>query len=144
MFSVVSPAPERTERIGELLGRCLGPGGKTSFSYGIAMGLDVREKYITSPTFTFVNEYEGRVPFYHIDLYRLKEPSELEGIGFEEYIDSDGVTVIEWAERADEELPPERLSVYLSPLSENSREIGFLAEGARYESLLDELKNELA
>jgi tRNA threonylcarbamoyladenosine biosynthesis protein TsaE len=117
--------------------------GKTSFSFGIAMGLDVREQPITSPTFTFVNEYKGRVPLYHIDLYRLKAPSQLEGIGFEEYIDSDGVTVIEWAERAEDELPPERLSVYLSHYAENSREIGFLAEGEQYEKLLEELKKDL-
>ncbi len=154
MFSVITASPEQTEQIGEMLGARLGPGdtvclygdlgaGKTSFSYGIAMGLEVEEQYITSPTFTFVNEYKGRVPFYHIDLYRLKNSSELEGIGFDEYIDSDGVTVIEWAERAEDALPTECLSVYLSYVSENSREIGFLAEGERYEKLLEELKREL-
>jgi tRNA threonylcarbamoyladenosine biosynthesis protein TsaE len=118
--------------------------GKTSFSYGIALGLEVQEQYITSPTFTFVNEYKGRVPFYHIDLYRLKDPEELEGIGFEEYIDSDGVTVIEWAERAEDELPEDRLSVYLNYVDEHSREIGFLAEGERYEKLLHDLSSQLA
>jgi tRNA threonylcarbamoyladenosine biosynthesis protein TsaE len=118
--------------------------GKTSFSYGIALGLDVKDQYITSPTFTFVNEYKGRMPFYHIDLYRLKDPEELEGIGFEEYIDSDGVTVIEWAERAGDELPDDRLSVYFSYVDEHSREIGFLAEGERYEKLLHDLSNELS
>ncbi len=154
MFSVITSSPEQTERIGELLGSLLGPGdvvclygdlgaGKTSLTLGIAVGLEVRERYITSPTFIFVNEYEGRAPFYHIDLYRVKDPSELEGLGFDEYIDSDGVTVIEWAERAEDELPEERLSVYLSYVSENSRDIGFLAEGARYEKLLDELKKGL-
>jgi tRNA threonylcarbamoyladenosine biosynthesis protein TsaE len=91
-----------------------------------------------------VNEYKGRIPFYHIDLYRLKDPEELEGIGFEEYIDSDGVTVIEWAERAEEELPDDRLSVYLSYVDEHSREIGFLPEGERYEKLLQDLSNELS
>jgi tRNA threonylcarbamoyladenosine biosynthesis protein TsaE len=118
--------------------------GKTSFSYGIALGLEVQEQYITSPTFTFVNEYTGRVPFYHIDLYRLKDPEELESIGFEEYIDSDGVTVIEWAERAEDELPEDRLSVYLSYVDEHSREIGFLAEGERYEKLLHDLSSQLS
>lgn len=151
MFNVITASPEETELIGGLLGARLDPGalvclygdlgaGKTSFAAGIAMGLDVQEQYITSPTFTFVNEYRGRMPFYHIDLYRLTDPVELEGIGFEEYIDSDGATVIEWAERAEDELPGERLSVYLSYESENSREIGFLAEGERYEDLLDALK----
>lgn len=154
MFSVITTSQEQTWRTGELLGARLNAGdtvclygelgaGKTSFSYGIALGLEVDEKYITSPTFTFVNEYEGRVPFYHIDLYRLEDPDELENIGFDEYIDSDGVTVIEWAERAENELPVERLSVYLSSVDEHSREIGFLAEGERYEKLLEELKQNL-
>lgn len=155
MFSVVTSSHEQTWRIGQMLGSRLEPGdivclygdlgaGKTSFSYGIALGLEVKDQYITSPTFTFVNEYKGRIPFYHIDLYRLKDPEELEGIGFEEYIDSDGVTVIEWAERAEDELPDDRLSVYLSYVDEHSREIGFLAEGERYEKLLHDLSNELS
>ncbi len=154
MYSVITSNPEQTWRIGELLGALLGPGdivclygdlgaGKTSLSYGIALGLEVKEQYITSPTFTFVNEYEGRLPFYHIDLYRLKDPEELENIGFEEYLDSDGVTVIEWAERAEDELPEERLSVYLNYVNENSREIGFLPEGERYQKLLDALQQGL-
>jgi tRNA threonylcarbamoyladenosine biosynthesis protein TsaE len=154
MFSVITSSPEQTRRIGELLGARLGPGdtvclygdlgaGKTSLSYGIAVGLEVQTEYITSPTFTFVNEYVGRAPFYHIDLYRLKDPGELENIGFEEYIDSDGVTVIEWAERAEDELPAERLSVYLSYVNETSREIGFLAEGERYEKMLEEVRQNL-
>jgi tRNA threonylcarbamoyladenosine biosynthesis protein TsaE len=154
MFSVITTSPEQTERIGELLGTRLERGdvvclygelgaGKTSLAFGIAMGLDVQEQYITSPTFSFVNEYTGRVPFYHIDLYRLKTPSELEGIGFEEYIESDGVTVIEWAERAEDELPEECFSIYLSYVSENSREMGFLAEGERYKKLLEGLKEDL-
>ncbi len=151
MFSVITASPEQTWRTGEMLGARLGAGdlvclygdlgaGKTSFSYGIALGLGVQEQYISSPTFTFVNEYKGRVPFYHIDLYRLKDPGELESIGFEEYIDSDGVTVIEWAERAEDDLPLECLSVYLSYVNDHSREIGFLAEGERYEKLLEDLR----
>lgn len=154
MFSVISASPEETWRLGETLGSRLGRGdtvclygdlgaGKTSFSYGIALGLDVKEQPITSPTFTFVNEYQGRVPFYHIDLYRLKGAEELENIGFEEYIESEGVAVIEWAERAEDELPEERLSVYLTYVNENSREIGFLGEGERYQKLVDALKQEL-
>jgi tRNA threonylcarbamoyladenosine biosynthesis protein TsaE len=154
MFSVITSGPEQTWRIGEALGRLLGAGdtvclygdlgsGKTNLAYGIALGLEVREQYITSPTFTLVNEYEGRVPLYHLDLYRIKDPDELENIGFDEYVDTDGVAVIEWAERAEGALPAERLSVYLSTVDEASREVGFLAEGERYERLLEELKKEL-
>lgn len=154
MFSVITTSPEQTWHVGRMLGARLAAGdtvclygdlgaGKTSFSYGIALGLDVKDQYITSPTFTFVNEYEGRVPFYHIDLYRLNDPGELESIGFEEYIDSDGVTVIEWAERAEDELPTECFSIYLTSVDENSREIGFLVEGERYEKLLADLQADL-
>lgn len=155
MFSVITSSPEQTWQRGRLLGELLNAGdtvclygdlgaGKTNITYGIAQGLAVREKYITSPTFTFVNEYQGRVPLYHIDLYRLKETAELENIGFREYPGSDGVTVIEWAERAEDELPEERLSVYLSFVDENSREIGFLAEGERYDKLMEKLKRNIA
>jgi tRNA threonylcarbamoyladenosine biosynthesis protein TsaE len=155
MFSVITSSTEQTEEVGRVLGTMLEAGdlvclfgdlgaGKTHFSHGVAQGLQVQDQYITSPTFTFVNEYQGRIPLYHIDLYRLKDPSELESIGFEEYIDSDGATVIEWAERAEEELPDEKLNVYISDLSENSREIGFFAEGERYERLLVEFRKSIA
>ncbi len=154
MFSVITKSPEQTWQVGRILGAHLAAGdtvclygdlgaGKTSLSYGIALGLDVKERYITSPTFTLVNEYQGRVPFYHMDLYRLNDPGELESIGFRDYLDSDGVTVIEWAERAGHELPSGCLSVYLSSVDENSREIGFLVEGGRYEKLLAELQADL-
>lgn len=154
MFSIITTGEEQTYWIGEALGRLLEAGdlvclygdlgtGKTSLAYGIALGLDVEEEYVPSPTFTFVNEYRGRVPFYHMDLYRLKDSRELEGIGFDEYIDSDGVTVIEWAERAEEALPEERLNIYISFVSADSREIGFMAEGERYQMLLAELKKEI-
>lgn len=154
MFSVITSGAEQTEELGRIIGSLLEAGdllclygdmgaGKTHLSYGIAIGLEVREKYVTSPTFTFVNEYEGRIPLYHLDLYRLKEASELEAIGFDEYVESDGATVIEWAERAEDLLPDEMLSIYLSHLSENSREVGFLAEGERYEKLLEELRGRI-
>lgn len=154
MFSVITTDQEQTWRVGEILGERLDAGdtvclygdlgaGKTSFSYGIALGLNVQTNYITSPTFTFVNEYKGRVPFYHIDLYRIQDPQELENIGFDQYIETDGVTVIEWAERAEGELPEECLSVYLSYVDEHSREIGFLAEGERYEKILDDFRKTL-
>jgi tRNA threonylcarbamoyladenosine biosynthesis protein TsaE len=154
MFSVITSSPEQTWEIGRLLGILLKAGdticlygdlgaGKTNFAYGIARGLDVQEQYITSPTFTFVNEYQGRVPLYHLDLYRLKGPDELENIGFDDYIESDGVTVIEWADRAADELPVESLSAYFSYVGETSREIGFRGEGERYEKLAAELKRDL-
>lgn len=147
MLTIISTSPEDTWRIGRTIGGILMPGdilcmygelgsGKTNMAYGIAVGLGVQTAYVTSPTFTLVNEYSGRVPLYHMDLYRLQDDSELEELGFKEYLESEGVALIEWAELAENELPQERLSIYLSTVDEQIREIGFLAEGERYEDLL--------
>lgn len=78
--------------------------GKTEFAKGIAQGLEVQE-YVVSPTFTIVNEYTGRLPLYHFDVYRICDEEEMFDIGFEEYLYSDGVVVIEWAERISGILP---------------------------------------
>lgn len=85
--------------------------GKTVFTKGFAQGLGIRED-VSSPTFTLVNEYhEGRLPFYHFDLYRIEEAEELDMIGFEEYIYGRGVTLVEWANRVRDLLPPETVWV---------------------------------
>jgi len=73
--------------------------GKTSLVKGIALGLGVAEP-VTSPTFTLIQEYDGRIPLYHIDLYRITDPDQLDDLGIEEYLEGDGVTVIEWPEKA--------------------------------------------
>ncbi len=78
--------------------------GKTVFTKGFAEGIGVDE-YITSPTFTIVNEYDGRFKLYHFDVYRITDPDELFDIGFEEYIYGDGVCLIEWAEIVKEDIP---------------------------------------
>ena len=104
-----------TLKIGELLGRSLKPGdvvalkgqlgaGKTVLVKGMAKGLDVKEEP-NSPTFVLMNAYQGRIPLYHFDLYRLSGAEELEGIGYEEYLFGEGVSVVEWAERAEEIFP---------------------------------------
>jgi len=84
--------------------------GKTCFVHGIARQLEI-ERAITSPTFTIINEYSGRLPLYHMDLYRINNPDELFSLGLEDYFDRDGVTVIEWAERAGSLLPPDAIHV---------------------------------
>lgn len=84
--------------------------GKTAFTNGIAKGLGI-SGYITSPTFTIVNEYEGRLPLYHFDVYRIGDADEMIDTGYYEYIDGDGVTVIEWADLIREILPSERIEV---------------------------------
>ncbi len=114
-----------TERLGEHLGRLAEPGdvltligelgsGKTTFVRGLAKGLDVPpEVAVVSPTFTLVNEYTGRLPLYHIDLYRV-DAGEREELGLDEYIYGGGVTAIEWAERLGRAMPPARLDIRLS------------------------------
>ncbi|MBQ3125101.1 MAG: tRNA (adenosine(37)-N6)-threonylcarbamoyltransferase complex ATPase subunit type 1 TsaE [Clostridia bacterium] len=78
--------------------------GKTAFVQGLAKSLGI-ENHITSPTFTIVNEYEGRLPLYHFDVYRIADPDEMYEIGYEEYVDSDGVCIVEWAELIEDLFP---------------------------------------
>jgi tRNA threonylcarbamoyladenosine biosynthesis protein TsaE len=84
--------------------------GKTCFIQGFAAALGIDEP-ITSPTYTIIGEYEGRLPLHHIDLYRLSGPEEALGLGLEEYFDANGITAIEWAERAEGLLPPDLLHI---------------------------------
>lgn len=121
--SLTSRSPEQTHALGFALGRAASPGvviclfgdlgsGKTKLTQGIAAGLSVPDTYVvTSPTFTYVNEYPGRLSLYHIDLYRISSADELSDLGWEEYLESDGVVVIEWAERAEGWLPDRRVEI---------------------------------
>ncbi len=122
-----------TEKVGEELGRALVPGavvlligelgsGKTTMIKGLARGLGIKE-LVTSPTFKLIGEYQGRLPLYHFDLYRLKGIKEVEELGFEEYIYGTGVTVIEWAEKIRPLWPANRIEVHLKIVSEKEREI---------------------
>lgn len=113
--------------------------GKTTLSKSIGQGLGVIE-YITSPTFTLINEYEGRLPLYHFDVYRLNSYEELEDLGLEEYFYANGVCLIEWADKIGPDLPENRLELWISKRgSEYEREIELKAYGERYKSLIEEL-----
>ena len=115
-------SPEETLEIGKSLGENAAPGevyaligdhgaGKTVFTKGFAQGLGIEEP-VNSPTFTILQIYEeGRIPLYHFDVYRIEEPEEMEEVGFDEYIDGDGVCLIEWAGRIGDLLPPEVIVV---------------------------------
>lgn len=108
--------------------------GKTHFTKGIAKGLDIHH-HITSPTFTIVNEYDGRLKLYHFDVYRVNDPEEIEAIGFDEYIFGDGVSVIEWANYIEELIPEESLTITiekLNNLGETYRKITFSYSDERY------------
>ena len=89
-----------------------------------ARGLGVDEKYrITSPTFTLINEYPGRCKLYHFDIYRIKDYSEFEDLGYEEYFYGDGIVVIEWAEKISRILPAETIFINFEYVDENKRKI---------------------
>ena len=98
--------------------------GKTVFTKGIAGGLGVKDaRYVNSPTFVIIKEYKGRLPLYHFDLYRLDESSVIDAENFEEYFYGDGVSVIEWADKARGLLPKKYFEVKLSVTGENKRKI---------------------
>jgi len=124
MINIETHSFEETVEFGEKLGNVLKSGdiislsgdlgtGKTAFTNGIAKSLGITS-YITSPTFTIVNEYEGKIPLYHFDVYRISEPDDMFDIGFEEYINSEGITIIEWGEQIKEILPEEIINVNIT------------------------------
>ncbi len=124
--------PEDTFALGEKIGREARPGdlytltgdlgtGKTVFTQGVAAGLGIKEP-VTSPTFTIVQIYEeGRMPLYHLDIYRIGDISEMEEIGYEDYFYGNGLCMIEWAELIEELLPENRMQVTI----EKNLEKGF-------------------
>lgn len=148
---ITSYSPEETKQLGEKMAALLQPGdviclngdlgaGKTAFSQGVARGLAV-DSWVTSPTFTLINEYEGRLHLYHFDVYRLEGPAEMEDLGYEEYFYGDGVCLVEWAERVEEVLPQERLDIRLTrdESSEEIRQIHFMPKGEHFRQLVEEL-----
>lgn len=140
-----------TIKFGTRLGRSLSKGdivaltgelgsGKTTLIKGIAKGLGVKNtRYVNSPSFVIVKEYKGRIPLYHLDVYRLDDPSSLDTVGYKEFFYGDGATVIEWADKIRRLLPEERLDIELFVKSKNKREIKIIPYGVRYEELLKQL-----
>lgn len=142
-------SPEQTRRFGRALGEALTPGGfvgfegqlgsgKTVAIQGAAEGLGY-DGYVTSPTFVIVNEYEGRVPILHVDLYRIVDSRELEDIGYREIFFGDGVALVEWADRAPELLPPDRIRVRIDIEGPDERAFSVSATGAGGAELLERL-----
>ncbi len=141
---------KETIAIGRRLGRLLTPGdvicltgelgaGKTCLVKGIADGLGIKETRITSPTFIIVNEYSGRIPLYHIDLYRIGIIEDLRDIGIEEIMFGNGVTAIEWAERIMDKLPDERLDITMTWVDDKTRTININAFGHHHREILNKL-----
>ena len=118
-------------------------GGKTWFTKGVAIGLDIDQGYIVSPTFTLVNEYKGRRQLFHIDLYRLKNKAEIIALDLEDYFSGEGIVVIEWADRWPGELPEERIQVDLRMIDEHTRELRFSGYHPRAKEIIGTLKKKI-
>jgi tRNA threonylcarbamoyladenosine biosynthesis protein TsaE len=140
-----------TIRIGRSIGRHLRSGdvvalvgelgtGKTQFIKGLAAGAGVgRPTYISSPSFTLINEYPGRVPFYHLDLFRLEQEKEAEDLGLEDYLQSGGIIAIEWADKIPSLLPEEMFLIYFAYTGTNARTLEITGKGKRFEDLVKAL-----
>lgn len=157
-MEITSHSPQQTQRIGSQLGELAQAGdvfllvgelgvGKTCLAQGIAWGLGI-DDYATSPSFVLIREYQGRLPLYHIDFYRLDSLKEVIELGLEDYLYGSGLCVVEWAEKGLDVLPEEHLLIRIEYLSENERKLylkpssrGF---GERYREMLSQLSQKVA
>ena len=151
IFVIESSSTRETKMWGRRLGSMLEGGellafsgdlgaGKTCFIKGIARGLSLREEAILSPSFTMIQEHRGRLPLYHIDLYRLDNVA-LDDLGLREYLFSDSIAAVEWFERLQEGGQISRLIVRISYTGANNRRIEFSAIGERYSSLIAQYRS---
>ncbi|QDP39163.1 tRNA (adenosine(37)-N6)-threonylcarbamoyltransferase complex ATPase subunit type 1 TsaE [Radiobacillus deserti] len=146
-YEFIAHTELETKHLAEKLATLLHPGavvtlegdlgaGKTTFTKGIGTGLGVR-RTINSPTFTIVKEYMGELPLYHMDVYRLEESEE--DIGFDEYFNGPGISIVEWASFIADFLPDERLDIQLEIIDEHTRKIKLYPRGMKFERVCEEL-----
>ena len=150
-LQIVSSSPEQTRKIGMKLGELAAPGdiillvgslgaGKTCLTQGIARGLGIRE-YTASPSFVLVREYQGKLPLYHVDLYRLDRVEEVAQLGLDDYLYGKGVCVVEWADKGLSVLPEGHLLIDMQIVSPLKRKLSFTPQGTRYSEMLSKLKS---
>jgi tRNA threonylcarbamoyladenosine biosynthesis protein TsaE len=148
-FSFSTRSHEETVNAGRSLGRLVETGcvvgligdlgaGKTCFMKGVANGLNgVPEKEVTSPTFTILQAYEGVVPLYHFDAYRLEGVEDLDDIGFDDYVYGQGVSFIEWADNISKAIPEERMLIEIKLTGDENRLFKCSAQGEKHEAVLN-------
>ena len=151
-LEMLSSSAGQTRNIGIKLGKSAAAGdvillvgplgaGKTCLTQGIARGLGIQE-YTASPSFVLVREYQGKLPLYHIDLYRLDKIEEVTQLGLDDYLYGKGVCVVEWADKGLTVLPGEHLLIEMQVVSPLKRKLSFTPRGTRYLEMLSKLKNE--
>jgi tRNA threonylcarbamoyladenosine biosynthesis protein TsaE len=150
---IQSKSAAETVRLGRSLGSRLLPGdvvalvgelgaGKTQLIKGLASGAGIRNPtYISSPSFTLINEYPGKITFYHIDLFRLNKEIEAEELGLEDYIQGKGITAIEWADKVPSLLPKELLLIRIAYTGKNTRSLEISGKGKRYLNMIDQFQS---
>jgi tRNA threonylcarbamoyladenosine biosynthesis protein TsaE len=154
-MKTITTSADHTRALGAALGGVLRPGdvvvlagdlgaGKTTFAQGVARALGVVDR-VTSPTFTIVHEHDGRVPLAHVDVYRLQSLGELYDLGFEEVIDEQRVTLVEWGDMVARALPTDRLTVRLELVADDDeRFVTFVPHGARWRERVSALERAIA
>lgn len=149
-LSLHSESVETTHSLGRVIGSNISPGdillltgglgaGKTTLTQGILWGLGA-EEYARSPTFVLVNEYEARIPVYHMDLYRLDSFEEIDGLGLEDYLYGEGLCVIEWADKARDYFPVDHVDISIETVSDSARVFTLEAEDGSRERLFSALR----
>ncbi|MCJ7605890.1 MAG: tRNA (adenosine(37)-N6)-threonylcarbamoyltransferase complex ATPase subunit type 1 TsaE [Dehalococcoidales bacterium] len=149
---ILSSSPAATTAFGHRMGAVLEPGsvialtgelgcGKTLLTRGICAGLGVPLRQVNSPTFVLVNEYRGRLPVFHLDVYRLNSEADVVDIGILDYLSrtGSGVMIVEWAEKIAGVLPDDRLNIEITTLSARRRSLNFSTNGERFATLMKEL-----
>lgn len=150
--TIITENQAQTQKLGRLIGHVLQSGllikligdlgsGKTCFVQGLAVGLEVPEEFdITSPTYTLIHEYPGRIPFLHIDLYRIHDEMDAEAIGLWDMLDPASVVAVEWADRLPDELwPSDALTIQIEVQNNDNREISLFGGGLKTTNLIKDI-----
>lgn len=146
-MQIITDSPKETINFGKRLAKKLKKGdvlalvgnlgaGKTTLVKGIGQGLGIESKEVNSPSFVLLKKYNSGIPLYHFDFYRIDKAKDSIGIGFEEFIFGDGISVIEWADRVKEFLPTEYLQIGLEFKDSTKRKISLTGLGKRYKDLI--------
>ena len=147
-YQITTRSVDETQKLGEIIGTAITGGtvlaltgdlgsGKTAFVQGLARGLEVPDDYyITSPSYTLINEYPGRYPLFHVDLYRISDPMDMENIGLYEILHNSGIVAIEWADRIEQKLLPDPINIHFELTGEKSRKICITAYDLKNANML--------